>query len=213
MEKPIEEIWKDGFSKNNELLVPKLNDLYHKKSNHIIDKFKRMFKINMIAFFIFSVGVLIIYLLDDMPYLGTSIFLLINSYTFLGVKQLDTLNKIDKSANSYQFLKSFDHWLKTTISYNSNVARYFYPLTFLAVSATVWFDNNAGSKTAENIINNSETYIFFGWPVFWTLGSISIALLMSYFSKALYQWDFNLIFGRIVKKLDKMLEEMEELRR
>ena len=44
MEKSIENIWKEGFLKSDALVAPKLNNLYNKKSIHIIDKFKRRFK-------------------------------------------------------------------------------------------------------------------------------------------------------------------------
>ena len=49
MEKSIETIWKEGFLKSDTLIAPKLNDLYNQKSKHVIDKFKRVFKINLIA--------------------------------------------------------------------------------------------------------------------------------------------------------------------
>ena len=44
MEKSIESIWKEGFLQKNAMVAPKLNNLYNKKSIHIIDKFKRMFQ-------------------------------------------------------------------------------------------------------------------------------------------------------------------------
>ena len=54
MEKSIENIWKEGFLKSDALVAPKINNLYNQKSIHIIDKFKRMFKINLIAIVAFS---------------------------------------------------------------------------------------------------------------------------------------------------------------
>ena len=60
MEKSIETIWKEGFLNNDALLAPQVNNLYHKKSNHIVDKFKRMFKFNLIAILIGSFALLII---------------------------------------------------------------------------------------------------------------------------------------------------------
>ena len=54
MEKSIESIWKQGFLENDAMVAPKLNNLYNQKSIHIIDKFKRMFKINLNALVIFS---------------------------------------------------------------------------------------------------------------------------------------------------------------
>ena len=49
MEKSIETIWKEGFIKNDALVAPKLNDLYNQKSIDIVEKFKRMYKLNRIA--------------------------------------------------------------------------------------------------------------------------------------------------------------------
>ena len=58
MEKSIESIWKEGFLDSNAMVAPKLNNLYNKKSIHIIDKFKRMFKINLNALVVFSFVIL-----------------------------------------------------------------------------------------------------------------------------------------------------------
>ena len=60
MERSIENIWKEGFLKSDALVAPKINNLYNQKSIHIIDKFKRMFKINLIAIIVFSFVFLII---------------------------------------------------------------------------------------------------------------------------------------------------------
>ena len=49
MEKSIESIWKEGFLDNDALVAPTVNDLYNQKSEHIIEKFKRMFRINLKA--------------------------------------------------------------------------------------------------------------------------------------------------------------------
>ena len=54
MKKSIETIWQEGFLNNEALVAPKLNDLYNQKSIHIVDKFKRMYKINIIAIIAFA---------------------------------------------------------------------------------------------------------------------------------------------------------------
>ncbi len=60
MEKSIENIWKEGFLKNDALTAPKINNLYNQKSIHIIDKFKRMFRINLISIVVGSLVFLIV---------------------------------------------------------------------------------------------------------------------------------------------------------
>ena len=42
MEKSIETIWREGFLKEDALIVPKLNDLYNQKSQQLIEKLIRM---------------------------------------------------------------------------------------------------------------------------------------------------------------------------
>jgi hypothetical protein len=49
MEKSIEHIWKTGFLDSKALVAPQVNDLYTRKSEHIIEKFKRMFRFNLKA--------------------------------------------------------------------------------------------------------------------------------------------------------------------
>ena len=74
MEKSIENIWKEGFLKSDALLVPKINDLYNKKSIHIIDKFRRMFKINLIAIVVFSFVFSIVSYFVGIPLMGVIFF-------------------------------------------------------------------------------------------------------------------------------------------
>ena len=50
MENSIKSIWQEGFLKNNDLIAPKVVNLYDRKSEHIIDKYKRMFKKNELLF-------------------------------------------------------------------------------------------------------------------------------------------------------------------
>ena len=67
MEKSIEDIWKEGFLKSDALIAPKVNNLYNKKSIDIIDKFKRMFKINLIVIVAFAFASLIMSFLNGVP--------------------------------------------------------------------------------------------------------------------------------------------------
>ena len=77
MEKSIESIWKEGFLKKDALVAPKINDLYNQKSKHIVDKFKRMFKINLIAIVIFSLVFMVITTINGLPIVGISWFLIL----------------------------------------------------------------------------------------------------------------------------------------
>ena len=75
MERSIENIWKEGFLKSDALVAPTINNLYTKKSIHIIDKFKRMFKINLIAIVAFSFIFLIASFFVGIPITGILFFM------------------------------------------------------------------------------------------------------------------------------------------
>jgi len=133
MEKSIESIWKEGFLEKDAMVAPKLNNLYNQKSIHIIDKFKRMFKINLNALVVFSFVVLIVAYFVKIPVMGVMMFILLNVIVFVNKKLFKGLNKIDKNVSSYLYLKSFDDWMKDQILINMKMSRYIYPYIFLAM--------------------------------------------------------------------------------
>ena len=95
MEKSIENIWKEGFLKSDALIAPKLNDLYNQKSKHVIDKFKRMFKINLIAIVIFAFAILVVTTFNGLPVIGISWFLILIGLVVVNKKLTSSLEKID----------------------------------------------------------------------------------------------------------------------
>jgi uncharacterized YccA/Bax inhibitor family protein len=111
MERSIENIWKEGFLKSDALVTPKINNLYNQKSIHIIDKFKRMFKINLISIVAFSFIFLIVSFFVGIPITGVMIFVTLSVLVFINKKLLKGLDKIDKGLSSYQNLKTFNEWM------------------------------------------------------------------------------------------------------
>ena len=49
MKRTIEATWREGFLNSDALVAPKVNDLYTRKSSHIVDRIQRMQRINEIA--------------------------------------------------------------------------------------------------------------------------------------------------------------------
>ena len=142
MEKSIESIWKQGFLDNNAMVAPKLNNLYNQKSIHIIDKFKRMFRINLNALVIFSFLILPVSFFVKIPVLGVLMFILLNVIVLINRNIFKGLNKIDKNASSYQYLKSFDEWMQAQILINVKMSRYIYPYIFIALVSGFGFSNS-----------------------------------------------------------------------
>ena len=137
MEKSIESIWKEGFLESDALVAPKLNDLYNQKSKHIIDKFKRMFRINLNALFIGSFVILIASGIVGIPIMGIGYFFILNTIVLVNRRLIKGLIKIDKNVSSYQYLKSFNNWMKEQLAVNRKLARYYYPLFFQEIYQTL----------------------------------------------------------------------------
>lgn len=216
MEKSIETIWKEGFISNEALVVPRLTDLYNQKSQHIVDRFKTVGRRNLYGIIIGAFVILAGSFFIEVPLIGASIFLILMWLVLVGRRQAITLEQIDNSTSSYRYQKSFDEWLKASISEYGKIYRFVYPMLFLAFILGVLYsnlyENSAGDNPITIILNDPDTLIFYGIPVFWTIGTIIILGVVSYFSGLIYKFDLSTVYGRIFKKVDEILKDMEELR-
>lgn len=211
MEKSIESIWKEGFLQSNAMVAPKLNNLYNKKSIHIIDKFKRMFKINLNALVVFSFFILVVSFLVKLPVMGVLMFILFNVLVIINKGLLKGLEKIDKNVSSYKYLKSFDVWMQEQIAVNMKMSRYIYPYTFIAMVSGFWF-SSAFRETLNRVFGDSQSYMISGIPVYWVFGMLIIVILLAIFGGRIYKWDLNLVYGGVLRKLDELIKDMEDLR-
>ena len=217
MEKSIETIWKEGFLQSDALVVPKLNDLYNQKSIDIVDKFRRMYKINIIAIIVFAFTLLPLVSITHLPYMGIPMFLLFGVLVFFSSKFNKRLNMITKNSNSYQYLKTFDSWANEMVSFNTRLSRFLYPYVFLSMVAGFWFGGFGGNVPGNDMVDavlleNPEMIVIFGIPLLGIILLLVIVALLAFFGGKIGQWDLNLIYGRILRRLNTLLADMEELR-
>lgn len=217
MEKSIETIWKDGFLKTDALLAPKLNNLYSQKSIDIVDKFRRMYKINRIAIVAFAFIILPISFLVKIPYMGIGMFVLFFVIVTIAQKFSKRLDTLDKTQNSYEYLISFDNWVKEMAATNTKLSRFLYPYVFIIMVAGFWFgsigEDIPGNKFVNFILLKfPDTYLVFGFPLILIIGGFTIISLLAYFGGQIGDFDLKLGYGRILKKLDGILADMNELR-
>ena len=217
MEKSIEDIWKEGFLKSDALVVPKTNNLYSKKSIHIIDKFKRMFKINLIAIVAFSFVFLIVSFIVGIPITGVMFFVTLSVLVFINKKLLNGLDRIDKGVSSYQYLKTFNEWIKKQISINKKISRFLYPIIFMSMILGFWFKDAEGMPLGERLVNEvligfPDIYLIYGIPLIGIVIVFIILILLAYFGGRIYKWDLNLVYGRVFRKLDELMTDIESLR-
>jgi hypothetical protein len=218
MEKSIETIWKEGFIKNDALVAPKLNDLYNQKSIDIVEKFKRMYKINRIAIIAFAILIIPLSYITRMIYMGVPMSLLFIAVTFVAQKFSKQLDTIDKNTSSYEYLSSFDNWVKDMIAVNSKLSTFMYPYVFIAVVVGFWFieieGNILGNMLTSGIISEfPNTFIVSGFPILLLIPFFLGIAILAFFGGKIGKWDINLVYGGILNKLRILLSDMEELRK
>lgn len=216
MEKSIENIWKDGFLKSDSLVAPKVNDLYHQKSKHVVEQLRRMFRNNLIIIMIASVVFLMCFIYTGVPLAGFLVFALLSWLVYYSRKFAQSLEKIDSGMSSYRYLKAFDSGLKDIISKFIRINRFFYPVIITVVCLGILYSTPKPfleQAIIDIIIERKDPYTMYGLPVFYLLGVIVYAGLFGVFAGHVYRYDVKLIYGRVLKKLREILADMEELRK
>lgn len=212
MEKSIETIWKSGFLDANALIAPKVNDLYKRKSEHVIEKFKRMFRLNLKAIAIGGVVGCVGLFLLRLPIAALVIAFTLLIVFIVNRRELKALGELDHSVSSYDFLKAFDRWMKDQLSLNARMAKVYYPAIFLGMVFGLWFSDHLPRLYKQEDGLSEGGWLINGIPAGWILPVIFIASLLAIFGDRLYALELNAIYGRVLAKLDELLTEMEKLR-
>ena len=218
MEKSIEDIWKEGFLKGDALIAPKINNLYNKKSIDIIDKFKRMFKINLIATVVFAFVFLIVSFFNGIPLTGAIFFVTLIVLVIINKRLLDGLEKIDKGVSSYEYLKAFNNWIKKQVAINKRMSTFLYPIFFMSIIIGFWFNDAEGIPLGERLVGEvlygfPDIYLIQGIPLIVIIVILLIVGLLAFFGGRIYLWDLNIIYGRVLKKLEELMADIEELKK
>jgi hypothetical protein len=212
MEKSIESIWKDGFLNSDALVAPKVNNIYNLKSKHIIAKFNRMFKRNLVLIVVGSILFLIYSIFADALILGIGTFIISSAIVIVNYKLMKTLKKINKNVSSYNYLKAFDKWIKYQLKVNRKMAKIYYPLFFITVVLGIWFSGSFQLLISEILGNPHQIYLVNGLPIIWISVIVLITSLLAIFGDKIYNFDVNLVYGRVFKKLNEIVADIEELR-
>ena len=213
MTKSIETMWKEGFVNEANLTAPKINDLYNRKSQNIVDKLLNMFALNIKAIILGSLIMLVMMSLIGAPFLGLYICCLLVPLIIIAKKELKKSVNLSKGQSSYDYLISFDRWLKSSIAAYSGYYKVFYPLFFLGM-ATQGVVSNAGGKLIALLVEAVPTDIMIlGQPYYLMVVLAILTLIVARYAEALYHLDLNIVYGRQFKKLAELITDMEELRK
>jgi Na+/H+ antiporter NhaC len=212
MKNSIEVIWKEGFLNEKSLVAPKINDLYNQKSKDLVEKMERMYRINVIAIVIMAIVFPIIDYFLDVIWQGVATFILFLLAVWYNKWRRRSIQTLDHGANSLDYLKSFNRRIKDELSRSEKVLRFIYPLSFLIAMSIIWSAWNKGPITSK-MYQEYPNVIFIGSvPLFaWIIAGVA-TLLVFYFSDRIYRWDVRLLYGRIFRKLEETIAEMEALK-
>ena len=217
MGKSIETIWQEGFRAEESLSSPKIKDFYNQKSMHLIDRFKRVLRINLYAIPAVIIILLSISYAVGIPVTGLGLAIVLSVILAVNARLNIGLSKIDKNQNSYVYIKSFYAWVRKTISINELMARFYYPFIFLSILLGFWFKKSENGLLGEELIeslgnNTSELITILGIPIVVVIPAIFIMFLLFIFGARIYRWDVNLIYSRLLSKLSKLVKDMEALK-
>ncbi|MEL7146980.1 MAG: hypothetical protein AAFO69_11465 [Bacteroidota bacterium] len=205
MEKSIESIWKEGFFKETSVDIPKVNNLYNRKSIHLMDKLLRTLEIDL-----WSIVPVAIVITAGLVYQSGTLWIglvTISACTalfFVGKAKVDQLKQLDKSSSCFHYLREVKKWIAQTVSYYTRLMAVGGPLFVLTVHLIILLTLPEGHQltTVYERLGNSGTLWFIG------LSMIATAFIVV----AVYRLAVKLVYGPTLKKIEMMLEDLEVLR-
>jgi hypothetical protein len=100
---------------------------------------------------------------------------------------------------------------------NRKMARLYYPLLFLTIIIGFWLFDAEGIPLGERLVGEvlygfPDTYMLNGIPLLAIIFMAVIVGVLFLFGGKIYMLDVSIIYGRIFKKLDDLLADIEELK-
>ncbi len=80
-----------------------------------------------------------------------------------------------------------------------------------------WFKDAEGMPLGERLVDEilvgfPDTYLIFGIPLIGIVIVAVILVLLFLVGGRIYKWDLNIVYGRIFKKLEELMTDIESLR-
>jgi len=211
MRKTIEATWREGFLNPEALVAPKVNNLYTRKSTHIVERIQRLLHINQIAIVIGSVIMWAGLSAAGLPYTGA---IMCVSWSGLVLVRRLVIAKFvapDSSLDSYHYLKAFQTWLKNRMARSRSLQRHLYPITFIAIAIGM-VASKGGQQFIHTIIeHNPGIWLIHGVPVSIIAVVAVMTIVLELLGGVIFDFDVR-VYRPVFRKLDEMVAEMEELR-
>ena len=213
MRKTIEATWREGFLNPDALLAPKVNDLYTRKSNHIVDRIQRMQRINEIGIVIGAPILWVLFSAVGIPYTGAIIWTVWVGLLVVRRLYITKFDAPDSSLDSYQYLKAFQWWLKDRMARSKRVQRHLYAVVFLALAIGAGASEPGQLLIRLIVEGHPDTRLVNGVPLVLIAGVVAMAIVVELLGGIIFDFDVRTVYRSVFTKLDQMVAEMEELRR
>jgi len=211
MRKTIEATWREGFLHPDALVAPQVNDLYTRKSTHIVERIQRLLHINQIAIVIGSLIMWALLSAAGLPYTGAIMCVSWSGLVFIRRLVIAKFVAPDSSLDSYHYLKAFQTWLKNRMARSRSLQRHLYPITFIALAIGI-VASKGGQQFVHTIVeHNPGIWLISGVPVAIIAIVVVITIVLELLGGVIFDHDVR-AYRRIFRKLDEMVAEMEELR-
>ena len=89
-------------------------------------------------------------------------------------------------------------------------------MIFLSLVFGFWFKNVGGVFLGERLVEKiimsyPDTYLVFGIPLIGIVLVLLIIIILAILGGRIYKWDLNLVYGRVLKKLEELLSDIESI--
>jgi hypothetical protein len=202
MDKSIEEIWSEGFQDEKYLIPPVINDLYNKKSILTVDKLQSVSKKDNWSIIPLSIITLIFFIIKSKLLFGLYISALMLSLFFLNRKKLKFLYTINTSQSCFQYLGKLQEMIKNNVKSTTRLLGFGLPFFGYLGLCIFIFESNM-----ENFI--LETYS----SKQLLIKSIIILMSLSVIGIISFRLTNYLVYGRLIKKIDEMIDELNLLKK
>jgi hypothetical protein len=211
MRKTIEATWREGFLDPDARVAPKINNLYTRKSTHIVERIQRMQRINEIAIVIGAPIIWAFLSAVGIPYTGAIICTAWVGLLVVRRLYVARFDAPDNGLDSYQYLKAFQRWLDGRLAWGRSVQRHLYAVTFLALAIGM---ASANDQLLIRLIveSNPDVRLINGVPLVLIAGVVAMAIVVELLGGIIFDFDVNTVYRTVFTKLDQMVAEMEELR-
>ena len=202
MDKSIEKIWSEGFQDEKYLIPPVINDLYNKKSILTVDKLQSVSKKDNWSIIPLSIITLIFFIIKSKLLFGLYISALMLSLFFLNRKKLKFLYTINTSQSCFQYLGKLQEMIKNNVKSTTRLLGFGLPFFGYLGLCIFIFESNM-----ENFI--LETYS----SKQLLIKSIIILMSLSVIGIISFRLSNYLIYGRLITKIDEMIDELGQLKK